>query len=486
MRSISKHPLFLELFRIRYRLLLINVFIVAVPLLGIGFARFYEREMLRGLEDDMIHQGQILREALLDDPTGTRLSERSSMLAKAARDTRTRIRLLGPNGELLSDSHFKGPPEGPEKSPPHFLSRELPPQSQPSTRQVLDVSSRGEVRRALKGKYGAATRTWENQELVYLFSAVPIQEDDTVLGVVYVTRSTIPVQVAMYTLRTTLFWLLGLSVFATAILTLFLAATISRPLSQLTQIAQRIAKTGRREPVSIQRRDEIGQLARAFDGMAEKLEGGARYVRDLSADISHEFKSPLTSIRGATELLLDGAMDDPTARERFLQNILADSKRLDRLVSRLLELSRVEADSAPEESLDYRELLQQIATRYPHCKLQYEAKESHLIARRQHLSSVLVNLLDNAQSHATPETTITITVSQAPGAMKTSIHNYGTVISATNSNKIWQRFFTTRAQQGGSGLGLNIVATIVKAHGGEVSAESSAEHGTTFSFTLLN
>jgi two-component system, OmpR family, sensor histidine kinase ChvG len=486
MRPISKHPLFLELFRIRYRLLLINVLIVAVPLLGVGFARFYEREMLRGLEDDMIHQGQLLREVLLDDPIGPRLSARSSMLARAARDTRTRIRLLGPTGELLSDSHFKGPPEGPEKSPPHFLSRELPPQSQPTTQSVIDVSKRSEVQRALKGKYGAATRTWENQVLVYLFSAIPIERDGVVLGVVYVTRSTIPVQVAMYTLRTTLFWILGLSVFATAILTLFLAATISRPLSQLTQIAQRIAKTGRREPVSIQRRDEIGQLARAFDGMAEKLEGGARYVRDLSADISHEFKSPLTSIRGATELLLDGAMDDPTARERFLQNILGDSKRLDRLVSRLLELSRVEADSAPEERFDYRELLRQTAARYPHCVLAYEAKQSRLTARRPHLSSVLINLLDNAQSHATPNTTVTITVREVPGALKTSIHNYGTVISATNIHKIWQRFFTTRSQQSGSGLGLNIVATIIKAHGGEVSAESSAEHGTTFSFTLPN
>jgi two-component system sensor histidine kinase ChvG len=479
-----KSPWFLEFFRIRYRLLLINVLIVAVPLLGINFARFYEREMLRGLEDDMIHQAQLLRQALLDDPIGVRLEERGPMLANAARDTRTRIRLLGPFGELLADSHSKGPPEGIEKPAPSFLGTSYAQRAQPTTISTVNVTERDEIKRALNGKYGSATRVWSNQEIVYLFSALPIVKDGVVLGVVYVTRSTIPVQVAMYKLRTTLFWILGLSIAATAILTLFLAATISRPLSRLTQIAQRISRTGRRELVSIQRRDEIGQLARAFDAMAERLEGNARYVRDLAADISHEFKSPLTSIRGATELLLDGAADDPNARQHFLQNILDDSKRLDRLVSRLLELSRFEADETLEESFDYQALLTELSARYEDCQLKYVSSKKTLKARRQHIASVVTNLLDNAQHFSTPKTPITITVAELDGTLKTSIHNHGEPISATNLHKIWQRFFTTRAQHGGTGLGLNIVASIVRSHGGEVSAESDSAHGTTFSFTL--
>ena len=101
-----------ELSRIRYRLLLINLLIVSVPLLGIGFARFYEREMLRALEDDMIHQAQLLRQALLADPAGLQLASRGAMLAAAARDTRTRVRLLDAGGNVQADSHAAGPPEG--------------------------------------------------------------------------------------------------------------------------------------------------------------------------------------------------------------------------------------------------------------------------------------------------------------------------------------------------------------------------------------
>src|SRR5512137_1053439 len=96
------------IFRIRYRFLLVNVLVVAVPLVGISFARFYEREMLRNLEDDMVHQAQVLREALSADPTGLRLEEREPMLVAAARDTRTRIRLLDREGKAVSDSHRNG------------------------------------------------------------------------------------------------------------------------------------------------------------------------------------------------------------------------------------------------------------------------------------------------------------------------------------------------------------------------------------------
>src|SRR6185295_1081676 len=92
------------------------------------------------------------------------------------------------------------------------------------------------------------------------------------------------------------------------------------------------------------RRDEIGQLARAVEGMTDELERRAHDARTLAADLGHEFKTPLTGIRGAAELLREGAADDPEARDRFLAMILADAARLDRLVSRLMELARVEDD----------------------------------------------------------------------------------------------------------------------------------------------
>jgi len=478
------------LLRIRTRLLLVNLLIVAVPLIGIGFARFYEREMLRRLEQDMIDQGEILRQMLAADPTGLRLEDRGPVLAAAARETRTRIRLLGPDGQVRADSHAGGPPEGPESSPPTLLPRawhasaEVPAQAP----APIDVSHRDEVVAALQGRYGATTRFWENRDTLYLFCALPIVREGSVQGAVYLTRSTNPVRAAMYGLRTKLIWILAGALAATAILSLFLAGTISRPLTRLTRVAERIAAGDRTVRIRLERRDEIGQLARAFDRMARKLDDRARDVAQLAADISHEFKSPLAGIKGAAELLVDGAADDPVARTQFLENILADEERLDRLVTRLLELSRVQADPAPDEVLDYEAVVREAAGRsHGPAKVEvvYRASRTQLRGRRAHLVSAVRNLVDNAQQHAAPGSAIEVRVCDGPGgSLRTSVHNRGDPITEANLVRIWDRFFTTRADQGGTGLGLPIVRAVIEAHGGSVSVRSSAEEGTTFEFDL--
>lgn len=477
------------LFRIRTRLLLVNVLIVAVPLLGIGFARFYEREMLRRLEQDMIDQGEILRQMLAADPSGLRLGERGAVLAAAARETRTRIRLLGPKGELMADSHAGGPPEGPEAPPPTLLPRsEADVERIDKPPEPIDVSQREEVAAALQGKYGATTRFWENRDTLYLFAALPIVRDGSVQGVVYVTRSTNPVRAAMYQLRTTLVWILASALAATVVLSLFLAGTISRPLSHLTAVAERIAAGDRTARLKLERRDEIGQLARAFDRMERKLDERARYVARLAADISHEFKSPLAGIRGAAELLADGAAEDPEARRKFLDNILADEDRLDRLVTRLLELSRVEADPAPSEVIDYEAAVRDAVARIPgpaDVQVVYRATVTQVRGRRAHLASAIRNLVGNAQQHAPPGSRIEVRVFDGPnGRLTTSVHNHGEPINEGNVARIWDRFFTTRADKGGTGLGLPIVKAVVEAHGGSVSVRSDKAEGTTFTFDL--
>lgn len=485
-----------HLFRIRYRLLLINLIVVAVPIVGIGFARTFEREMLRGLENDMIHQAQLLRESLLADPTGLRLAERGPMLERAARHTRTRIRLLDEHGLVRADSHGKGPPEGAETPVPGFLGTGTDSYHEPETPEAVDASARREVRVALAGEYGAATRLWENRGRVYLFSALPIQHLDTgdaVLGVIYVTRSTAPVKLAMLRLRNWLFVVLVVAICVTAVLTLFLAATIARPLGRLTRIAQKIAAGDRRQNLASKRHDEIGELARAFDAMTRRLDERARYVGELAANISHEFKSPLTSIRGAAELLLEGAADDPRAREKFLANILEDSHRLDRLVTRLLELSRFESDDAPVEVLDYEALVREVvearrdtgASSTAAIACAYRASVTHIAGRRAHLSSALGNLVDNALQHAEPGSTVEVRVTDGPrGTVRTAVSNRGPVLSDAALERVWQRFYTTRAKQGGTGLGLSIVASIVEAHGGKTSVRSTDEDGTVFAYDL--
>lgn len=504
-----------HLFRIRYRLLLINLIVVAVPIAGIGFARTFETEMLRSLENDMIHQAQLLREALVDDPQGLRLSERGPLLARAARHTRTRIRLLDERGRVMADSHAKGPPEGAERPVPGLFGDGADSYHPPETPEPVDASNRREVRVALAGGYGSATRLWENRGRVYLFSALPIRtsakasgEESPVLGAVYVTRSTAPVKFAMLRLRTWLFVVFVAAIFLTAILSLFLAATIARPLGRLTRIAGKIAAGDRRETLAMRRRDEIGQLARAFDTMTRRLDERARDRSELAANISHEFKSPLTSIRGAAELLLDGAADDPPARDKFLRNILEDTHRLDRLVTRLLELARFESDTAHSEVFDYEALVREVAARrldgaatesdampgeadgekdgvFPAITVSYRCRVTHVPGRRAHLASALGNLLDNALQHAEPGTTVTVQVSDGPaGCVRTAVHNSGPAISESTRARLWDRFFTTRGKRGGTGLGLAIVASVIKAHAGSVAVSSTEADGTTFSYDL--
>ncbi|MBI4703422.1 MAG: HAMP domain-containing protein [Deltaproteobacteria bacterium] len=352
----------------------------------------------------------------------------------------------------------------------------------------VDVSGRDEVQRALAGRYGAATRFWENRDTLYLFSALPIVRGGEVQGVVYATRSTNSVRAAMYRLRATLVQVLLGALAATVVLSLFLAGTISRPLSRLTRVAERISQGDRRARLKLQRRDEIGDLARSFDAMAQKLDDRARFVAELAANISHEFKSPLTSIRGAAELLVDGAADEPAARQRFLGNILADAHRLDRLVTRLLELSRVEADPAPFEILDYEALIREVAERASGrapVEVDCRAPRTRVLGRRAHLASLLANLIENAQQHAPDGTVVEVRVTAGPGqCVRASVHNQGAPIREAHLARIWDRFFTTRAAQGGTGLGLPIVAAVAQAHGGSVGVVSSAEQGTTFTFEL--
>jgi len=237
--------------------------------------------------------------------------------------------------------------------------------------------------------------------------------------------------------------------------------------------------------------------------MARELDARARYVGTLAANISHEFKSPLTSMRGAAELLLEGAADDPDARQRFLENILADTHRLDRLVTRLLELSRVESDAVPAETFDFEALVREVAEASsglapapppgaslaasvpPPVEVRWAATRTHLHGRRAHLASVLGNLVDNALQHAAPGSVVTVRVAEVSGdRLRVEVHNRGPVISEANQARIWDRFFTTRADRGGTGLGLPIVASVVAAHGGTVSVTSTEADGTTFAFEL--
>jgi two-component system sensor histidine kinase ChvG len=488
-------------FRIRTRLLLVNVIIVTVPIIGLAFARFYEREMLDAVEQDMIHQGEVLRAALRDDIEAgpDALSSRASMLRTIAGQTRARIRLVVPPGRVVADSHAGGPPEGLERAPP-LAGLRLGGAPPPDARREPepDLADRPEIKRALAGHYGATTRVWHwprylsgvvEGERVFLFSALPLtRRDGTVAGAIYLTRSTVPVLASMHRLRRGLIKILLVIVAITTVISLFLAATIARPLRKLLATAKSVAAGARGESLRLDRRDEIGDLSRALDEMARRLDGRAAESAALAADISHEFKSPLTGLRGAAELLLEGAGDDPVARRKFLTNMLSDTRRLDRLVTRLLELSRLEADNAPPVELDLGEVVAEaIGGAADRAVVSWPAPEESIVVRgrRAALVAAVRNLIDNASAHAAPGTRVEVRVdASSRDRVGVIVANQGAAIPAATLERIWDRFFTTRADRGGTGLGLPIVAAAAKVHGGTVTCTSSPEAGTTFTIAL--
>src|SRR6186713_3232894 len=417
--------------RIRTRLLVVNLVVVLVPIAGLEFARLYERQLLDGLERDMQNQAVLVKvslEAALarGEEFGTR--EQEAQLTAAALQTRTRIRLVDAQRGLLVDSHRNGPPEGKEPRAP-LLTRERAVEYEQSLsssdvrsaprEQEVALEKRPELVGAFSGKRSTATRVARRPPAVFLFLAEPVRDHGSVRGAVYVTRSTTPVLEEMHRIRRGLTLVLLLALTLTVGMTLLLAWTISRPLERLAHAARRIAAGDGGLDVPVAGGGEISELGEAFREMTRKLEARHRYISAFAADVAHEFKSPLTSIRGAAELLAEGAADDPEARRRFLRNIELDAARLDRLVSRLLELSRIDASEESPVLVDLEALVRRAVERSQgpdgSVVLDYTSSIPVISARPADLETALLNLLDNALKFSPPGVPVIVRVSGRAG-----------------------------------------------------------------------
>lgn len=482
--------------RIRVRLLAVNLLVVLVPLLGLELARVYERQLLHGLERDMLNQATLVRVLLEADiePGQPLDGTHEALLERAATRTRTRIRLIDTDRRVVADSHRFGPPEGPEIDAPLLARGEL--WSLRDTRELTGPSGmeapipeRREVKTALGGSRDTATRFASDPPAVFLFLAEPIRHEGKVVGVVYVTRSTQPVLFEMHRVRAGLIRIFALAFALTALISLALAFSISRPLEKLARAARRITQGDFAVEVPRGGGGEISELGREFEQMTRRLEHRQRYISQFAADVAHEFKSPLTSIRGAAELLTDGADDDPDARRRFLDNIKLDATRLDRLVSRLLELSRIDAAEQAPTLVDLRAIVARAVTRSERpdapIAVSYEATVSFVLAREQDIETALLNVLDNAQRFSPEGKAVRVFVRQADAAaLSIRVEDDGPGILPEHRSRIFERFFTTDAERDGTGLGLAIVKSVLLAHGGSVSAESEVGVGTAIELRL--
>jgi len=275
----------------------------------------------------------------------------------------------------------------------------------------------------------------------------------------------------------------------TLILAWITSRTISTPVDALAAQARRMAEGDRAapEPLLHYGTREVADLGHSFIDMAQAVETRSNYLREFAGHVSHEFKTPLAAIRGAAEILgehLDTM--DPSESRKFLRNIVDDTDRLRQLVSRLLELARVDNLEPAANAIALRPELERIAAALTTTSVAVSVNGAGDLNARisaENLDIVARNLIQNAiQNNAR---SVRITIEPRGDDNVIAVSDDGDGISAGNRGQIFRPFFTTRRTSGGTGLGLRIVTAIVAAHGGHIAlAPQQDGNGTTFLIRL--
>ena len=278
---------------------------------------------------------------------------------------------------------------------------------------------------------------------------------------------------------------------------------IARPLRRLSLAADRI-RSGASDRIDIpaltKRKDEIGNLASSMQGMTEALLERIEANEQFAADVAHELKNPLTSIRSAVETA-ERVTEDPVASQRLRNVIASDVKRLDRLITDISNASRIEAEMTrvPTEQIDIARFARDVVRTY---EAMVDGPEDITVsfedatmgarllvrAREGPLGQVLRNLIDNAKSFSPPGANVQVTLEQTNSGPQTvarvRVEDTGPGIPPDKLEEIFNRFYTDRpkgtAFGNNSGLGLSIVKQIIATHRGEVYAENREEGGARF------
>ena len=282
------------------------------------------------------------------------------------------------------------------------------------------------------------------------------------------------------------------------IVSYFISRSISGPLARITAASKQMAQGDYDVYIPIKGQDEVGRLSEAFNQMAKEVSNSQRTMRDLLANVSHELKTPLTSIQGFSQAILDGVVTEDEDVKEYSRLVYDEAQRMRGLVDDLLLLSQIESGQVAMEHkrISLQPLLEHTLERF-----QWSIKEAgiasgvsldrlpEIVGDPRRLEQVFSNLIQNAVRHTPPGGIITISGSPGPvGSVNISVHNTGSFIEKDDLTRVFERFYQVdraRTRKGGSsGLGLSIVKEIVEAHGGTVRAVSSEDAGTEFIVTL--
>lgn len=286
-------------------------------------------------------------------------------------------------------------------------------------------------------------------------------------------------------------YLLSLSIF------LGIHFFVYRPLREITEAAKQYATGNLEHEIRINTEDEIGYLSASLNYMSSQIRDMNDYEKKFIANVSHDFRSPLTSIKGYVNAMADGTIP-VEMYDKYLKIILFETERLTDLTQDLLTLNEFDTKELllDKISFDIHETIRNTAASFEgtctakkiSIELLFAAKTLHVYADKRKIQQVLYNLLDNAIKFSNPDSVVSIETTERFGKVFISVKDSGIGIPKKSLNQIWERFYKTDLSRGkdkkGTGLGLAIVKEIMKAHGENINVVSTEGVGTEFIFSL--
>jgi len=519
-RRRPRHRLFSPL---TWRILAVNV--LALALLGGGFLYLgkYEASLIGQQIESLKTQGKVFAAALGEGAVLDSADEGEVLLPDLARQmmrrlvapTKTRARLFDVKGDLIADSRvLRGPggaiqvselPPPDTKSPVvknaqriyDWILQMLPRRTRyPTYHESFSprASDYPEVARALRGETGDMISSDPSSDGLFMLSvAIPVQRYKQVLGALMLSTGSNEIEEEVRTVRFELLRIFAVALLVTVLLSVYLAGTIARPIRRLAAAAER--GRGRRARVEIPdftgRGDEIGDLSGALREMTDALWQRMSAIERFAADVAHEIKNPLSSLKSAVETAV--RIEDPANQRRLIAIILDDVERLDRLITDISDASRLDAELSRLElaPVDVAAMLQALvdvheATRAADAarlalELPERGRELTVPGIETRLSQVFLNLIANAASFSPSKGEIRLTARHDGRAVLVAVEDCGPGIPEDKLTAIFDRFYTERpaGEKFGthSGLGLSISKQIVEAHRGAIWAENRKTPG---------
>jgi two-component system sensor histidine kinase ChvG len=499
------------------RILAVNVLALALLAGGFLYLGKYQASLIGQQIEALKTQGEVFAAALGEGAVLDSVDEGEVLLPDLARQmmrrlvepTHTRARLFDVRGDIIADSRIlRGPGDAVQV---HELE---PPEREGAILRIADqlydwilnilprhasyavyresASPRAEdyeeVMRALRGETGSAIRSDPQTGGLVFSVAIPIQRYKEVLGAVMLSTGSAEIEEELRTVRLELLRIFGVALLVTVLLSFYLAGTIARPIRRLAAAAER--GRGRRARIEIpdftRRGDEIGDLSRSLREMTDALWQRMSAIESFAADVAHEIKNPLSSLRSAVETA--ARIDDAANQRRLMAIILNDVQRLDRLITDISDASRLDAELGRLElaPVDIAAMLGALVEVYdatrtddaPRLVLTIAKGDRELVVPgiETRLSQVFRNIIGNAVSFSPPLGEIRLTARHHGRAVVVSVEDEGPGIPEEKLTAIFDRFYTERplGEQFGthSGLGLSISKQIVEAHRGMIWAEN--------------